>query len=572
MLSANTAVLFLNTAKSPMDDPAFRRALAFAINTGDIVNVAYANLVRAANPTGLLPSLSNFVDQDVVDRLGFSYDPAESRSILAAAGYVDVDGDGFVEAPDGSAIALEVTCPFGWTDWMEAISVIANSAQEAGINIQAATPDYGAWNTALQSGTFDMTLNNWANMSNTPWTLYNLLFRHPIQELMRAATSAVRQPEIFDLVDALARVPSTDVAGMQAACSAIQELMLTEVPMIRSGITACGPSSAMRPGRTGRQKNQPLQLCLRHGPDTGNWADCRPSSTWSRCPLHRGSVLPVRCLLLPLGGGQFFVLNRQQEGGDVRRYFGRKFLIYGLTFLLAVTIDWLIPRFMPGDPIANMLSRAALNADAAQVLYTYYTHAFRLDLPIWQQYLNFWNALFHGDLGISTYLFPTPVVRVLLRGVPYDIALLLPAILLSWLAGNRFGAFAARTKWLDNTVLPLGYILTATPYMWLGILLAWLLGIVLGLFPIAGAYSFDLSPHLSWRFLSDVVWHWFLPFASLFLVQFGGRRWHAQHDHLRARSGLFPLSRSPRSPPSGAQLRLPKRPPAQLSGLALQLG
>ncbi len=233
MLSANTAVLFLNTTKSPMDDPAFRRALAFAINTGDIVNVAYANLVMAANPTGLLPSLSDYVDQDVVDRLGFSYDPAEARSILADAGYVDVDGDGFVEAPDGSAIALEVTCPFGWTDWMEAINVIANSAQEAGINIQAATPDYGAWNTALQTGTFDMTLNNWANMSNTPWTLYNLLFRHPIQEQMQSGNfGRWDNQEMFDLVDALARVPSSDKAGMQAATSAIQELMLTEMPMI----------------------------------------------------------------------------------------------------------------------------------------------------------------------------------------------------------------------------------------------------------------------------------------------------------------------------------------------------
>jgi peptide/nickel transport system substrate-binding protein len=233
MLSANTAVLFLNTTKPPMDDSAFRRALAFAINTGDIVNVAYANLVRAASPTGLLPSLSNFVDQDVVDRLGYSYDPAQARRILATAGYRDVDGDGFVEAPDGSPIQLEVTCPFGWTDWMEAISVIANSAQQAGINIQAATPDYGAWNTALQSGTFDMTLNNWASMSNTPWTLYNLLFRHPIQEQMQSGNfGRWDNQEMFDLVDQLARVPMSDVAGMQAACSAIQELMLTEMPMI----------------------------------------------------------------------------------------------------------------------------------------------------------------------------------------------------------------------------------------------------------------------------------------------------------------------------------------------------
>ncbi len=206
----------------------------------------------------------------------------------------------------------------------------------------------------------------------------------------------------------------------------------------------------------------------------------------------------------------------------MRRYFGRKLLIYLVTFFLAVTIDWLIPRLMPGDPIQNMLARAALNANAAEVMHTYYTHAFRLDLPVWQQYLSFWNALFHGDLGISTYLFPTPVADVIKDAVPYDIFLLLPAILLSWWAGNKFGAFAARTKRLDNTVLPIAYLLTATPYMWLGILLAWLFGIILGWFPIAGAYSFTMGPDLSWTFVGSVLRHWFLPFASLFIIFFGG--------------------------------------------------
>ena len=81
----------------------------------------------------------------------------------------------------------------------------------------------------------------------------------------------------------------------------------------------------------------------------------------------------------------------------MRRYFGRKFLIYGLTFFLAVTIDWMIPRFMPGDPIANMLARASVNSNAAQVMYDYYSHAFGLDLPIWRQYLNFWTALFQRN-------------------------------------------------------------------------------------------------------------------------------------------------------------------------------
>ncbi|MFO7742458.1 MAG: ABC transporter substrate-binding protein [Anaerolineae bacterium] len=232
MISANTAVLFLNTTKPPMDDPAFRRALAFAINVDDIVNVAYANLVKAANPTGLLPTLDDYVDEDVVDRLGYRYDPDEAAAILEEAGYTMGD-DGFYRTPDGDEINLEVTCPFGWTDWMEAIRVIASSAQEAGINIQDETPDYGAWNTALQGGTFDMTLNNWAELSNTPWSLYNLLFNHPIRDQMQSGNfGRYEDEEMFDLVDALAKVPVTDHEGMREACSAIQKKMLTEVPMI----------------------------------------------------------------------------------------------------------------------------------------------------------------------------------------------------------------------------------------------------------------------------------------------------------------------------------------------------
>jgi peptide/nickel transport system permease protein len=206
----------------------------------------------------------------------------------------------------------------------------------------------------------------------------------------------------------------------------------------------------------------------------------------------------------------------------MRRYFGRKLLIYAVTFFVAVTVDWTIPRFMPGDPVQGMLSRASLRPESSQALYAYYTDLFGLNVPIWQQYLNFWTALLQGDLGISIWRFPQPVTTVLMQAVPYTLALLVPAILLSWWAGNKFGAYAARRKWLDNTVLPVGYVLTATPYMWLGILLAWVLGSVAGIFPIAGGYSFALEPAWSWAFLGSLLRHWFLPFASLFLVGFGG--------------------------------------------------
>jgi peptide/nickel transport system substrate-binding protein len=232
MLAANTAVLFLNTTRPPMDDSAFRRALAHAINVDDIVNIAYANLVAASSPGGLLPTLSKYNDDAVIEELGYTYDPAEAAAILEAAGYAKGEDD-FYMTPGGDPIELEVTCPFGWTDWMAAIDVIATSAQEAGINIQAVTPDYGAWNTSLTDGTFDMTLNNWAGVSTTPWTLYNLLFDNPIQEIMGSGNfGRWENQEMFDLVDDLARVPMEDEEGIKEAVSAIQELMLTELPMI----------------------------------------------------------------------------------------------------------------------------------------------------------------------------------------------------------------------------------------------------------------------------------------------------------------------------------------------------
>ena len=204
------------------------------------------------------------------------------------------------------------------------------------------------------------------------------------------------------------------------------------------------------------------------------------------------------------------------------RYLARKILIYLVTFFVAVSIDWAIPRFMPGDPVQGLISRMQAQPESADALTGFYTQAFGLDVPLWQQYLNFWGALFQGDLGLSILQFPTPVSEIILHALPYTLALLVPAILLSFWAGNKVGAMAARRKALDNTVLPAGYVLTATPQMWLGLVLAWVFGSILGYFPISGAYSFALQPEWSFEFVGSFLYHWFLPFSALFLVAFGG--------------------------------------------------
>ena len=141
---------------------------------------------------------------------------------------------------------------------------------------------------------------------------------------------------------------------------------------------------------------------------------------------------------------------------------------------------------MPGDPIERLLSRMQAQPSSAEALTGYYTKAFGFDVPVWKQYLNFWAALFHGDLGRSIANFPTPVSELIMGALPYTLALLVPAILLSFWAGNKVGALAARRKTLDNTVLPVGYALTATPQMWLGIVLAWVFASTLALLPGLG--------------------------------------------------------------------------------------
>ncbi len=205
------------------------------------------------------------------------------------------------------------------------------------------------------------------------------------------------------------------------------------------------------------------------------------------------------------------------------RYFLRKLAVYAITFVVAVTIDWAIPHLMPGNPVLSVVSRIQTqDPKVSQQLYDHYMRAFNLDLPLWKQYYYFWVSLFHGDLGTSILQFPTSVTSIIVHAIPYTLGLLLPAILLSWYAGNKVGALAARRKVLDNTALPVGYALTATPYMWLAILLSFVLAVTWGLFPTSYAYSPTAVRGWSFDFIGNLAHHWVLPFLSLFLVAFGG--------------------------------------------------
>ena len=258
----------------------------------------------------------------------------------------------------------------------------------------------------------------------------------------------------------------------------------------------------------------------------------------------------------------------------MRRYLTRKILTYLLAFFIGVTIDWGIPRLMPGDPIQAMLSKFSLQSASYTAQYNLFAKTFGTNLPLWQQYLNYWKGMFTGNLGLSVWAPPAHVTTLIFSALPYTLALLIPAVTLSYFVGNRLGAAAARRKWLDNSVLPLGYVFQAIPYPFLALLVPYLFGIVWHVFPLSHAYGQGLLPAWNWTFISSLLYHWFLPFLTLFIVSVGG--WAIGMRNLVIYELENDSSRYLRA--LGANERVVRRYAyrsaslPQLSGLALALG
>ncbi len=204
------------------------------------------------------------------------------------------------------------------------------------------------------------------------------------------------------------------------------------------------------------------------------------------------------------------------------KYLGKKIIIYLITFFIAVTLNFWIPRMMPGDPITQLLSRFTGMEGGREIIENQLRLLFNLDQPLLAQYINFWKSIFTGDFGVSIFQFPTPVIEIIKEGIVYTIILLIPAIILSWIIGNKLGAFSGLNKNADNFMMPFFYFLTSSPYFWMAGVVAFVFGVKIGWFPISGAYSATMRPAFTMSFILNYASHWFLPFLTMFLVQLGG--------------------------------------------------
>jgi peptide/nickel transport system substrate-binding protein len=237
-LSANTLWLTPNTKHKPLGDKAFRRALATSIDVGSIVLNDYHNQVLPANATGLLPTWKKWVDQKQLKSLGFSYDTAKARSLLATAGYKDVNGDGYVENRDGSPINLKLAAPSGWSDWETAEGIIVNSAKAAGIHLTVANSiyepyDFNRYVLERNSGAFDLVIDNTPQIGDNPWSYFDFLFHLPVFGTQTSTNfSRYVNLKAWNLVKKLDKTPLNKTATRMSLMSRLEKIELTEVPNI----------------------------------------------------------------------------------------------------------------------------------------------------------------------------------------------------------------------------------------------------------------------------------------------------------------------------------------------------
>lgn len=210
-----------------------------------------------------------------------------------------------------------------------------------------------------------------------------------------------------------------------------------------------------------------------------------------------------------------------------RKYFLNKLGWFLITLVCAFILNFILPRLMPGDPVAAIVSRMAQglsDARGVQAIYQQYTELFGTNRPMHEQFFIYMRNVLQGDFGFSFSQYPRTVADALKSSILWTIALQFPAIIVGWLIGNTLGALAAYLKGgFDKVIMPVSIFVSNFPAFGMAIILMVIFGVTLEWFPTSGGYGFDLIPEFSWNFIRSVIIHYQLPFWSIVLIAIGGQ-------------------------------------------------
>lgn len=232
-------VLYLNNGVGHLRDPVLRRAIAYAIEYDEIIEKAWYGYTRQASMSFVFEIYSQFrlwINQTLAQQFWNTPD-AKVRTnktyaamLLDQAGYVDRDGDGFRELPNGQLFNITIMVPTGWTDWMIAADLIAGDLRDIGVNAQATPIDYGAYWGYLISGTYTALLG-WTSAPtfSHPWDTYRYLLDPRISP-PAGNWGWYNNTEIIGLLEESSKSFSYEERARYF--SKIQEILYNEIPAI----------------------------------------------------------------------------------------------------------------------------------------------------------------------------------------------------------------------------------------------------------------------------------------------------------------------------------------------------
>ena len=208
------------------------------------------------------------------------------------------------------------------------------------------------------------------------------------------------------------------------------------------------------------------------------------------------------------------------------RYYGRKLAFYAVALWAAVTLNFFIPRLLPGNPVdilmAKLQQRGGSIDPSVRRTYELLLGSNSRE-SLWSQYVAYLGNTVHGNLGTSVSAFPAKVSDVIAQSLPWTIVLVGIATVISFVLGIVLGIVVGwrRGSWLDSLV-PATTVLAAVPYFWLALILVALLSSTLHLFPIMGGYDVYFTPGLNWEFLRSAGYYGVLPALTIVVSSVGG--------------------------------------------------
>jgi peptide/nickel transport system permease protein len=209
------------------------------------------------------------------------------------------------------------------------------------------------------------------------------------------------------------------------------------------------------------------------------------------------------------------------------KYFVNKLVWLVVTFIFAFFLNFFLPRLMPGDPIAGIMSKLAQgssNTTGMEKIYQQFADQFGTNRPILDQFFLYVGNVIHGNFGVSFSQYPRPVSDIIGSAIWWTIGLQFPAIIVGWIIGNLLGALAAYLKkGFDAVLMPISIFVSNFPAFGMAIILLVIFGVDLKLFPVSGGYGFNLIPDFSLAFVWSVIVHYQLPFWSIVLIAIGGQ-------------------------------------------------